>query len=195
MPQNIYLHSALDWVRPWWRSDFGNHSFLCRRGLELQLAAVLHGQGSHWLPPCGPPPASHPLRVAKRSPKTSFLVLLLAHDFLENRPRELDREHPLRSWLVPLLRPKTDRFHISRGPTQVTCYPASGSAVKERNRLSRQSTERCIIRRSRNRNRPGSQRACRPPTWRRTATRSTRTRRAGTRTATASSPRCFLRAM
>ena len=67
---------------PWWRSDFGHHSFLCHRGPELELAAVLHGQGPHWLPPCGPTPASHPLRVAKRSPKTSFWVLLLAHDFL-----------------------------------------------------------------------------------------------------------------
>ena len=64
------------------RSDFGHHSFLCRRGPELELAAVLHGQGPHWLPPCGPTPASHPLRVAKRSPKTSFWVLLLAHDLL-----------------------------------------------------------------------------------------------------------------
>ena len=73
------------------RSDFGHHSFLCRRGLELQLAAVLHGQGSHWLPPCGPTPASHPLRVAKRSPKTSFWVLLLAHDLLEPPNRQLKR--------------------------------------------------------------------------------------------------------
>ena len=73
------------------RSDFGHHSFLCRRGPELELAAVLHGQGSHWLPPCGPTPASHPLRVAKRSPKTSFWVLLLAHDFLARRMRSTSK--------------------------------------------------------------------------------------------------------
>ena len=67
MPQNIYLHSALDWVRPWWRSDFGNHSFLCRRGLELQLAAVLHVQVSRCLPAAAEDARDQALSLAREA--------------------------------------------------------------------------------------------------------------------------------